>query len=279
MEKIGIIAGRGNFPLLLAREARSAGYGTMAIAVRGSTRRALKKCVDKLSWIGVTEFSLIIDMFKKENIRKVAMAGQINPYSLFNPKVMSNPEVQDFFGRIDDRRADTIFKAFAGRLQDGGLELLDSTLFLSKYLPADGVLSKRKPSSAEYGDIDFGFRLASHLGSMDIGQSVCVKNGVILAVESIEGTDNAVRRAASLVNPAPYCCGTSSGIVLVKVSKPSQDMRFDVPVVGLNTVKHLPKNSCLAIQAGKTLFLNQNEAICLADKKSIAVVAKGLPKL
>ena len=275
MEKIGIIAGRGNFPLLLAQEARRAGYGIMAVAVRGNARRALKKYVDKISWIGITEFRRIVDMFKEENIRKVAMAGQINPYFLFSHKVMSNPQVQDFFGRIEDRRADTIFKAFAGRLQDGGLELLDSTLFLSKHLPAQGLLSQRKPSPTEDRDIGLGFRLARRLGGMDIGQSVCVKNGVILAVESIEGTDNAVRRAVSLVNPAPYWCGTGSGIVLVKVSKPSQDMRFDVPVVGLNTIKNLPRNSCLAIEAGKTLFLNQEEAICLADRKGIAVVAVG----
>lgn len=267
MEKIGIIAGRGNFPLLFAQEAKGAGYWIMAIGIRDTTRRSLRKYVDKLSWIRVTEFGRIVSIFKEENIQKVAMAGQINPYFLFNPHIMSRPDVQHFFSRIEDRRADTIFKAFVSRLQDAGLELLDSTLFLSKYMPAQAILSKRKPSQAEDKDIVFGFKIAKHLGSVDIGQSVCVKNGVILAVESIEGTDNTIRRAVSLAK---------SAIVLVKAAKPSQDMRFDVPVAGLNTIKNLPYGSCLAIEAGKTLFLDHGESIHLADKKDIAIVAKSL---
>jgi len=268
MQRIGIVAGRGNFPILFAREAKKAGCACLAIAVKGNTKRPLRKYVDKLIWIRVSEFKRIASIFKEENIRKVALVGQINPYTLFNPGIMAHPDLQDFFGKVEDRRADTVFNAFANKLQEAGLELLDSTLFLSNHMPGNAVLTQRKPSEGERKDIELGFKIAKHLGALDIGQSVCLKNGAILAVESIEGTDNTIRRAASLVK---------SAIVLVKVSKPSQDMRFDVPVVGLKTIKNLPRGSCMAIESSKTLFLDQQAAIGLADRKGIAVVAEGRP--
>jgi DUF1009 family protein len=262
--KIGLIAGRGNFPILFAQEAKRAGYSVTAVGVKANTKNSLRRYIDKLYWIEVTEFKRIVNIFRQENISKAAMAGQINPRLLFNPKVMNHPEVRDFFGQIQDRRADTVFKAFAGKLHDAGIILLDSTSFLSSYIPADALLTKRAPSPDESADIRLGFRIAKHLGDMDIGQSVCVKNGVVLAVESIEGTDNTIRRAAALAR---------SAIVLVKASKPSQDMRFDVPVAGLGTIRNLPKGSCLAIESGKTLFLDRDKAIELADKKAIAITA------
>ena len=270
MEKIGLIAGRGNFPILFSREAANLGYSVIAIAVKGNTRGCLKKYADKLFWIKVTEFKDIAAKFKQEGVSRAAMAGQINPYFLFNPKIMSNPDVRDFFGKIEDRRADTIFNAFTRRLQGSGLELIASTAFLDKYMPKEGVLSKRKPTEAEDNDVSFGFKIAKHLGIMDIGQSVCVKNGVILAVESIEGTDNTILRAKSLAR---------SPVVLVKTAKPNQDMRFDVPVVGLKTIRNLPRGSCLAFEAEKTLFLDQKDALKLAEKKDITVVSRKLPIL
>lgn len=266
MERIGLIAGRGSFPILFAQEAKKSGYAIMAVGVKAHTKRSLKDYVDKLRWIKVTDFKRIINIFKEENVSQVAMAGQINPYFLFNPKVMYHPDIQDFFGQLQDRRADTVFKAFAAQLQAAGFTILDSTSFLSAHMPKETVLTKRQPSQDEQKDIGLGFKLAKHLGVMDIGQSVCIKNGVILSVESIEGTDNAIRRASALAK---------SAIVLVKTSKPSQDMRFDVPVAGFATIKNLPKGSCLAIEAGKTLFLDKDKAIKLADKKAIAIIARG----
>lgn len=264
-----MIAGRGNFPLLFAQEARKKGFFVSVIAVKGNTKRLVKDCADRLAWISVTEFKRVADIFKVDGITRAAMAGQINPYLLFNPKVMSHPDVLEFFGGISDRRADTVFKTFAYRLKESGIELLDSTFVLGDYMPKEGLLSERSPSEAEDKDIRFGFKLAKHLGQMDIGQSVCVKDGVILAVESIEGTDNTIRRARRFSRGAP--------IVLVKVSKPSQDMRFDVPVAGLRTIKNLPPGSCLAIESGKTLFLDQPQALKLANTKKIAVVSLNPP--
>src|SRR3989338_8224629 len=271
MEKIGLIAGRGNFPLLFAQQAKKKGFFVSVVAVRNNTKRQIKDYADRLSWISVPEFKRIADIFKADGISKAAMCGQINPYLLFDPKVMSHPDVLEFFGRIEDRRADTVFKTFSDRLRESGLELLDSTFFLGDYMPQEGALSPRYPSEAEYKDIRFGFKLAKHLGQMDIGQSVCVKDGVVLAVESIEGTDNTIRRARSFSRGGP--------IVLVKVSKPSQDMRFDVPVAGLKTVKNLPCGSCLAIEAGKTLFLERDQALHLAARKKIAIISVGIASL
>lgn len=267
MEKIGLIAGRGNFPLLFAQQAKIAGYRLVAVGIKRNTRPRIRKYVDILHWIEVREFNRIIGIFKKEDVSKVAMAGQINPYFLFNPKIMACAQVEAFFGKIEDRRADTVFRAFVDKLQEAHFELLNSTIFLSAYMPQESVLTRRNPDDEEYKDIRFGFKIAKHLGSMDIGQSVCVKNGVILAVESIEGTDNTIKRAAGLAR---------SSVVLVKTSKPSQDMRFDVPVVGLKTIRNLPQGSCLAIEAGKALFLDQNEALRLAEKKDIAILAVSL---
>ncbi len=265
MEKIGLIAGRGNFPLAFAREAKEKGYSVLAVAVKANTPRRLKQYVDKIQWLSVTELNRVADVFLSQDIHKVAMAGQINPYSLFNRKVMSDPAVQDFFGKIDDRRADTIFRAFVNRLESRGLVMLSSTLVLDRYLPGCAILSVRKPSSQDEKDINLGFRAAKHLGAIDIGQSVCVKNGVILAVEAIEGTDNTIRRAAALAK---------EGIVLIKVSKPLQDIRFDVPVVGLGTIRNLPAGSCLAIEAKRTLFLDQRDSLKLANQKGIAIVSR-----
>lgn len=265
MEQIGVIAGRGNFPILFAQETKAKGHKVIAIGVKGNTPLRLKKFVDKIHWIKVTEFKNIAQIFKQANVTRVALAGQINPYLLFNRKVISNPQISDFLGNIEYLQADSIFRAFVDRLQKEGLEILDSTLFLSKYIVRKSVLTKRAPSEEEQKDIVFGFKVAKHLGAMDIGQSVCVKNRLILSVESIEGTDRTIRRATSL---------SKSPIVLVKVSKPSQDMRFDVPVVGLKTIRNLPKNSCLALEANKTLFFEREEAIRLADKKGIAISAE-----
>src|SRR3989339_129082 len=264
MERIGLIAGRGNFPLLFAQEAKKAGFYVVVVAVKGNAKRQLRKYADAFFWVDVRHFKNIAGIFKGQVISKVAMAGQINPYFLFDPAIMNTPDVRDFFGVVEDRRADTVFTCFVNKLEAAGLHFMDSTSFLSAYLPGTAILTKRKPTPEEDKDIQFGFKLAKHLGRMDIGQTVCVKQGVVLAVESIEGTDNAIKRAISLAR---------SPIVLVKTSKPSQDMRFDVPVVGLKTIKNLPCGSCVAIEAARTLLLDQKEALILADRKGIALTS------
>jgi hypothetical protein len=194
------------------------------------------------------------------------MAGQVNPRHLFNSKVINNLEIKSLLENAEDKKADTIFGMIANRLEDGGFELLDSTTFLKDLLPPKGVLTKRQPDFGEWQDIYFGCNIAKEMGFLDIGQTVAIKNKAVVAVEALEGTDALIRRAGRIAR---------RGVIIVKVSKPNQDMRFDIPVVGLNTVKNLIKSgaNALAIEADKTLFIDKEPAVRLADKRGIVIVA------
>ncbi len=266
MEKIGLIAGNRKFPLLFAKEARKKNYSIVAVAIKGDTSRQLKKLVDKIYWLGLGEYSRLFKIFKDEGITKVVMAGQISPRRLFSKEVNKDPELSNLLSSIKDKRADTIFGKIADKLKEHGLELLDSTIFITDYLPRKGVLTKRSPDQKILEDIDFGLHLAKAVGELDIGQTVAVKSKAIVAVEALEGTDNLIRRSGKI---------SRGGITIVKVSKPKQDMRFDVPVVGLNTIKNLIRAGaqCLAIEADKTLFIDKEKSLSLADKKGIVIVA------
>jgi len=224
----------------------------------------LKKLVDKIYWIGLGEFHRMFEIFKNEGVTKVVMAGQISPYRLFSREVEKNQELKNLLTSIRDKKADTIFTAIAQELQESGLELLDSTTFVKELLIPKGTLTKREPGFSEWEDVYFGLDLAKAVASLDIGQTVAVKSKAVVAVEALEGTDSLIRRAGRITR----------GLTIVKVSKPNQDMRFDVPVVGLNTIKNLIKAgaTCLAIEAGKTLFIDKEKAIKLADTKGISVV-------
>jgi DUF1009 family protein len=266
MEKIGLIAGNRKFPILFAQAAKRKGHPIVAVAVERDTSPGLKKFVDKIYWVKLKNFSKAFDILKEENVAKVVMAGQISPHRLFSREVRNSPEIKALLESIVDKRADTIFGAIAQRLESAGLQLLDSTLFMQEYMPGKATLTENEPDFNHWEDIYFGFDLAKEVGYLDIGQTVAVKNKAIVAVEALEGTDNLIRRAGRLAR---------AGIVLVKVSKPKQDMRFDIPVVGLNTVKNLikVKAACLAMEAGKTLFIDQEASVKLANKKGLAIVA------
>lgn len=237
----------------------------MAVAVKGDTSPQLKNFVEKIYWIGLDEFRRIFEIFKKEGITRVVMAGQISPARLFSKELNRNAELKDLLSRIKDKKADTIFGAVAKKLEEAGFELLDSTTFMEEFLPRKGTLTKRAPDFSGWEDIYFGFDLAKEIALLDIGQTVAVKDKAVVAVEALEGTDNLIRRAGRI---------SRAGFVVVKVSKPKQDLRFDMPVVGLNTVKTLvsAKAKCLAIEAAKTLFIDKQISIRLADKKGISIV-------
>ena len=266
MEKIGLIAGNRKFPLILSQAARQKNYSVVALAVKGETSPQLKAYVDKIYWIGLDEFSKIFAIFKSEGITKLVMAGQISPRRIFSKETYKDQELSRILSSIKDKRADTIFEAIAERLLKEGFELMDSTIFLEEYLPKKGTLTKKEPSFKMWEDVYFGFDMAKGIGFLDIGQAVALKNKVVVAVEAIEGTDNLIRRAGKIAK---------DGVVIVKVSKPHQDKRFDIPVVGTNTVKNLIKikAACLAIEAGKTLFIDRESSIALADKAGLSIVA------
>jgi len=266
MHTIGLIAGNPNFPLLFAECDRKKGVSVVAIAIKGDTSRKLKKLVDKIYWLGLDEFSKMFDIFKAEGIREVVMAGQVSPFRLFSKEINKDPQLKEILQNLKNKKADSLFGAVAKKLEENGMKLLDSTSFIEEHLPKKGALTLKEPDFSGWEDVYFGLELAKAIGLLDIGQTVAVKEKAIVAVEALEGTDNLIRRAGKI---------GKAGITVVKVSKPKQDMRFDIPVVGLNTVKNLikVKASCLAFEAGKTLFLDRKESLALADKSGLAIVA------
>lgn len=253
-------------PFLVARTAKKNNYNIVAVAVKGDTSLNLKSVVDKIFWLGLDEFGKMLEVLRSEGVKKVVMAGQISPRRLFSKEIGKNKELKNLLGNLKDKRADTIFGAVAGKLKGAGFELVNCADFLNDFMPAKGTLTSIEPDFALWEDIYFGLHLAKAVASLDIGQTVAVKDKAIVAVEALEGTDNLIRRSAKIAG---------SGISVVKVSKPNQDMRFDIPVVGLNTVKNLikAKASCLAIEAGKTVFIDRQESIKLADRKGISIVS------
>ena len=266
MEKIGLISGNRRFPLIFAQQAVNKGYQVVALAIKGNTSRTISRFADKVYWIDIREFAKIFDIFKAESVKKIAMVGQINPRYLFNNKVMASEEINRLFSGLKDRRANSIFGLIAEKLNDNGFELLDSTTFMEEYVPEKGVLTISSPTPEIWEDINFGLNLARKIADLDIGLSVAVKDKAVVAVEALEGTDSLIKRAGRI---------SRKGAVVIKVSRPNQDMRFDLPLVGFNTIKNLIKikASCLAIEAKKTIFLDTKTAIKLADRANLSIVA------
>ena len=266
MEKIGLIAGNRRFPIVFSQAAKRRNAYIVAVAIKGETSPSLKKYVDKIHWIRLAEFGKLFEIFKAEGVTNVLMAGQISPYRLFSKEVAANKDIQNLLASIKDKKAHTIFAAIADKLKDHHLQLLDSTTYLEELLPQKGVLTRTQPSAHTWEDIEFGVSLAKEVARLDIGQTIAVKSKAIVAVEAFEGTDNLIRRSGRLVQ---------GGLVIIKVSMPSQDMRFDIPVIGLHTIKTCLQAhvACLAIEANKTLCIDRQASVALADKKSLSIVA------
>lgn len=266
MEKIGLIAGNRRFPILFAQSAKKRNCYTVAVAIKGDTSPELKRYVDRIYWIGLNEFRRLFEIFKAEGITKIVMAGQISPWRLFSGEIDKDEELKELLASIKNKKADTIFGAVAEKLKGLGFELISSTTFMEEHLPKKGTLTKREPNFDVWEDIYFGLDLAKEVAYLDIGQAVAVKDKAIVAVEALEGTDNLIRRAGQI---------TRGGFSVVKVAKPQQDMRFDMPVVGLNTIRNLIKTkaACLAIEAGKAIFIDQEKSVRLAENRGIAIVA------
>jgi DUF1009 family protein len=263
---IGLIAGNREFPFLFARAARDQGYKIVAAAVAGDTSPLLYFFVDKFQYFKVGELKKLFQYFRSAGVAEVIMAGQVNQDNLFNPAVKLDEEFQALADALRDRKADTIFAAVAERLNKEGLKLLDSTFLLKKYLAPRGTLTKRGPTEIELKDIEFGLTIAKLVGGIDIGQTVVVKEKAIVAIEAMEGTDRAIERGGTIAR---------QGAVVVKTSKPAQDNRFDVPVIGPKTIQTMArvKAACLAIEAGKTLIIDREKTVHLANQADICLVA------
>lgn len=262
-----MIAGNGRFPLLFAKCAKEkANLKIVAIAIKADTSRKISQFVDEVLWVNVGEFKKMLEYFKEKNIKKIAMAGQVSPRNLFNKKIVFDAELKAILATIRDKKADTIFKAIANRIEADGFELINSTSYITEHLPKLGCLTKRTPTEREWQDIRFGKEIAKAVAFLDIGQTVVVKEKAILAIEAMEGTNATILRGAKIAQ---------FGAVVIKVSRPNQDLRFDIPVVGLKTIQTLIKGklSCLAIEADKTLFLDKEKSLAIADKNNLCIIS------
>ena len=262
---IGLIAGNNQFPFLFAKAAKDQGYRVIAAGVIGDTSPLLYFAVDHLKYFKVGELKKLFEYFRRFGIQEAVMAGQVSPDNLFNPGIVLDKEFQALADALRDRKTDTIFSAVADRLAQEGMTLLDSTFLLKHYLAPRGTLTQRGPTQSELKDIEFGISIARLMGAIDVGQTVVVKEKAIVAIEAMEGTDRAIERGGKIAR---------LGAVVVKQSKPKQDHRFDIPVVGPKTIAAMArvKASCLAIEAGKTLMIDREHTVALANQSSICIV-------
>jgi DUF1009 family protein len=265
--KLAMIAGNGRFPIIFAQAAKEkADIELVAIGIISDTSKQLAKFVDKMYWIQAGQYNRLIEILENEQISKLAMVGQVNPKKLFDKRIIVDAELQDLLETIRNKKADTIFGAIANKLEQRGVEIISSTTYVKEFLPSEGTLTLRAPTEIEWEDIKFGKETAKAIANLDIGQTVVVKQKAVLAVEAMEGTDSTIRRAGIIGR---------DNIVVVKVSKPKQDLRFDIPVIGIKTIKTMikAKATCLSIEANKTLVIDKLACIGLANKHKISIVA------
>jgi len=263
---LGLIAGNGKFPIIFSHKAKEMNYKIVAAAIVGDTSYFLKFLVDKIAWFNVGDLKKLFDFLKENEVSDVIMAGQINPNNLFDKNLVFDDEFKGIFDAIKNRKADTIFNAIAGKLSENEMELVDSTFLVKDNLAPKGTLTKRGPTVDELEDIDFGRSIAKEMGKIDVGQTVVVKDKAIVAIEAMEGTDKTILRGGNIAR---------EGAVVVKMSKPNQDMRFDVPVVGPRTIKYMIKSNakCLAIESGKTILIDRDICVKHANKTGISIVS------
>ena len=262
----GLIAGNGRFPFLVLEGARSQGIEMAVIAIKEEASPELEKCVKRLHWVSLGELSKAIDLMHQEGVTQAVMAGQVKHNKIFSA-IRPDWKLAKLLFSLPRKNTDALIGGVAGVLQDEGIQLVDSTLFLKPLLPQPGVLTRRAPNKQEAADIAYGHSVARQIARLDIGQTVVISDQACIAVEAMEGTNETIARAARLAGRKP--------LVVVKVSKPGQDMRFDVPVVGLPTIEQMKSSyaTALAVDAGRTLLFDRHKLIELADAAGIAVQA------
>ena len=259
-----VIAGNGRFPFLVLEAAREQGIRPLVFAIREEASPELSQMSSSIHWLSLGEASKLLELARAERIEKVLLAGQVKHVQLFSA-IEADGVVLRALDGLERRNTDALIGAFVKLLESQGIQVVDSTLFLKPLLAPAGALTRRKPDPRETADLEYGQEIARKIASLDIGQTVIVTDRACLAVEAMEGTDATIERAAGL--------GNGRRLVVVKVSKPQQDMRFDVPVIGAKTIQVMrrSKASVLAVDAGKTLLFDRARLIAEADEAGIAV--------
>ena len=276
IKRVGLVAGWGNYPVTLARAIKASGREVVCLGVRDHADPALAEICDVFAWGGMGKFGWATKFFQKHNVHFATLAGKIHKIRLFDPAFIwrQAPDfytirffADHFLRRRRDCKDDTLLTTVVRAFENRGVIMLPGTDFAPELLVRRQLYTKRAPTSAQWQDVFFGWKLAREMGRLDVGQSVSVKNRATLAVEAIEGTDEAIRRAGALCK--------SKCFVVVKVSKPEQDMRFDVPTIGLGTLQVMSEAGAvvLAVEAKKTLFIDREKTLEFADRHGIAIVA------
>jgi DUF1009 family protein len=270
LSRIGIIAGNGRFPFLALQGARDLGHDVTVVAVKEEAFPELEAAASgagaDLHWVSLGQLGRCIKLLKGAGVTQAVMAGQVRHVKIFSG-IIPDLTLLSVLRRLKARNTDALISAVADVLRDEGIELLDSTAFLSPLLARAGQLSSRAPTDQEREDLEFGYRMADVIAGLDIGQTIAVKDKAVVAVEAMEGTDEVIARAGQLAG---------AGVRIVKVAKPGQDMRFDVPVVGIATIRAMRAAgaSALSIDAGRTLVLDGEQVFASADEASIAIVGR-----
>ncbi len=264
-ERLGIIAGNGRLPLLIADQARREGYEVVAIAL-DEADRTIEEIAHRVYWVGITQLGRVIKSLRDEGVSRAVMVGQVAKRRMYLSDILKlDTAAAKLWASLPDKKGMTILRAVADELTRHGIELQDSTLFMKPHLAVPGAMTKRGPTEAQAADVAFGIRVAKLVAGEDIGQSVAVKDLSVVAVEAMEGTDACIRRAGELAG---------KGFVLVKVSMKNHDMRFDVPVIGTRTLENLAAAGgvVVAVEAGKTLILDREAVLSEADRRGLVVM-------
>jgi len=260
----GLIAGNGQFPFLVIEGARRQGESLAVVAIKEETDRRIEEVADNVLWVGIGQLGRMIAFFKKHGVSKAIMAGQVKHVQIFSGAL---PDVRmlKMLWNLPRRNTDALIGGVADEMAKEGIELIDSTHFIRDQLASAGVLTRRSPNDAELGNIEYGLHIASEIARLDLGQTIVLRAKACVAIEAMEGTDATIRRAGELAH---------GKLTVVKVAKPDQDMRFDVPVVGVPTIEAMAAAgaTCLSITAGRTLIFDRDEMLKLADRNKISVV-------
>jgi hypothetical protein len=273
--KLGLIAGNGHFPFLVLDAARSAGHEVTVIALKEETWPAIAEAAARppaadVHWISLGQLGTCIKTLQRAGASKAIMAGQVKHTKLF-ADIMPDLTLMGVLMKLKGKNTDALIAGVADVLRDHGIELLDSTAFLAPLLAREGVMTRRQLTEADRADLAFGYRVADVIAGMDIGQTIAVKSAAVVAVEAMEGTDAVIERAGALAGP---------GVSIVKVAKPNQDMRFDVPVIGAPTIAAMRRAGAavLSVDAGKTLMIDGDAIVRAADDAGIAIVGRAPSK-
>ncbi|HMO03956.1 MAG TPA: UDP-2,3-diacylglucosamine diphosphatase LpxI [Kiritimatiellia bacterium] len=264
-DSLSIIAGRGAYPRVLAESARKQGVSRIAaVAFKKETDAVIEKVADEVTWVHIGQLQAMLDALVAFRIPRVVMAGQIKPTHLFN--IRPDKRMFDLLARLKERNAETIFGAVGEELKSVGIELLQASRFMESTMPEPGPIGHLPPTPQQWDDIRLGLRVAKATSGLDIGQTVVIKEGTVLAVEAFEGTDATILRAGELGGP---------GSVVVKVAKRGHDMRFDIPVIGERTFDSMKKSGAavLAVEARRSILLDREALVKLADRRGVAFLA------